>query len=166
MTVSKSKKQTLDISLEISGIAIILASFLYLALTYQTLPDLLPRHYGSDGLPDAYGGKGIVWVLPIVGLILYMVIGLISNFPSLINLPFTPKPENVEKYQRKYARMIRILNVVMVGTFAFLTYQTVQIGLGNQTQLPTYFTLFSLVLLVGIPLIFVIPDWIKARKEN
>ncbi len=48
----------------------------------------------------------------------------------------------------------------------FLTYQSIQIGIGAKSQLPQYFSLVAITLLLGIPLIFVIPDLIKARKQN
>lgn len=166
MPFSKLKKQPLDSFLEIIGVVVILGCFLYLTLIYKSLPDSLPRHFGSDGVPDAYGGKGIIWVLPIVGLILYLIVGLISYAPDLINLPFKPSPEKTEFYKMKYSRMLRILNVAMVCIFAFLTFQSAQIGFGNQPQLPQYFSLVAITLLLGIPLIFVIPDLIKARKQN
>jgi uncharacterized membrane protein len=160
----KLKKHPLDLAFEILGIIAIIVSFALPAFYYQDLPDSLPRHYGSDGLPDAYGGKGIIWVLPIVGSILFIIIGLVSNIPSLINLPFQPDPEKTEIYQRKYARMVRILNVGMVCIFAYLTYNTIQIGLGDQTQLPTYFTPVALLFFLGIPLIFMLPDLLRAKK--
>lgn len=166
MPISKLKKHPLDIVLEILGVIVILGCILFLVLNYQSLPDSLPRHYGSDGLPDAYSAKGIIWVLPIMGFILFMVIGLISNVPSLINLPFKPRPEQVDFHQKRYARMVRILNLVMVCIFAFLTYQSAQIGLGVQTQLPGYFKVLSLGLLFGIPLIYVIPDLVNARRHQ
>lgn len=162
MPNSKLKKHPIDIFLETIGIIIILGCFLFLALNYGSLP----RHYGSDGVPDAYSAKGIIWVLPIMGLILYMVFGLISNVPSLINVPIKSSPEKVEFHQRKYSRMIRIPNLVIVCIFAFLTYQSALIGLGVQSQLPGYFKVVSLGLLFGIPLIYVIPDMIKARNQK
>jgi uncharacterized membrane protein len=166
MSIPKSKKNPLDILLEITGMIVILGCFVFLALNYQDLPDSLPRHYGADGVPDAYGGKGIIWVLPAIGLVLYIVIGLISHVPGLINLPFRTAPEQVEIHQRRYARMIRILNVAMVCIFAFLTFHSAQIGFGNQSQLPQYFSLVAITLLLGIPLIYVIPDMVKARRKD
>lgn len=120
MPFSKLKTYTIDIVLEIIGVVIILGCFLFVALTYESLPDLLPRHYGSDGDPDAYGEKTIVWVLPIFGLFLFFAIGL--------------------------------------------TYQAAQIGLGALTQLPEYFKLVSLGLLLGIPLVYILPDMVRARR--
>ena len=166
MSFSKSKKHPLDILLEITGMIVILGCFVFLALNYQDLPDSLPRHFGADGVPDAYGGKGIIWVLPVIGLVLYIVVGLISHVPGLINLPFRTAPEQSDFYQRRYSRMIRILNVAMVCIFAFLTFQSAQIGFGNQSQLPQYFSLVAFTMLLGIPLIFVIPDMIKSGKQN
>lgn len=160
----KLKKQSLDIFLEILGAIAIVISFALPALYYQDLPENLPRHYGLDGVPDAYGGKGIIWVLPIMGLPLYLIISLISTIPSLINLPFKPSPEKIEIYQRKYSRMIRIMNVGMVCTFAFLTYNSIQIGLGNQTQLAQYFMPISLFFFFGVPTTLILSDLLKTKK--
>ncbi len=158
------KKPPLDLIIETLGVVAIIVSFALPAFYYSSLPDTLPRHYGSDGLPDAYSGKGIIWVLPILGFCLYLTISLISSIPSLINLPIKTTPENAEFYQKKYSRMIRIINVWMVLLFAFLTYFSIQIGLGNQTQLPNYFKPISLLLFFGTPLVYIIPDLLKARK--
>lgn len=161
-----TRKQPLDRFLEIFGILVVLASFVLPAVYYSSLPDSLPRHFGSDGQPDAYGSKGIIWVLPSVGFILFLTIGMISNVPSLLNLPFKSDPEKIGSYQRKYSRMIRILNVLMVCLFTYINYTTTQIGLGNQAQLPSYFTPLSFVFLLGIPLLYVLPDLIMARKQK
>lgn len=160
------RKQPMDLFLEVFGILMVLVSFILPAIYYSSLPDSLPRHFGSDGQPDAYGSKGIIWVLPSVGFILYLTIGLISNVTGLINLPFKPKPEKIDFYQSKYARMIRILNVIMVSIFTYITYNTIEIGMGNQTQLPTYFAPFSLIFFIGVCLIYVLPDLLKNGKQK
>lgn len=160
------RKQPIDFFLEIFGIFVVLASFVLPAINYSSLPDSLPRHFGSDGQPDAYGSKGIIWVLPTVGFILYLTIGLIGNVLGWINLPFNSDPEKIDFFQSKYSRMIRIINVIMVCLFSYVTYNTIEIGLGNQTQLPTYFISLFLIFLIGICLIYVLPDLLKNRKQK
>jgi uncharacterized membrane protein len=160
------RKQPIDFFLEIFGILIVLASFILPAIYYSSLPDSLPRHFGSDGQPDAYGSKGIIWVLPSIGFILYLIIGLIGNVLGWINLPFNPDPEKIDFFQSKYSRMIRVINVIMVCLFSYVTYNTIEIGLGNQTQLPTYFISLFLIFLIGICLIYVLPDLLKNRKQK
>lgn len=159
-----SKNQTFDLILEILGIIGILTLLVLPIIFYTDLPDSLPRHYGSDGLPDAFGGKGVIWVLPIVGFVMYLVIRFISTLPEQINLPLKENPEDSEFKQKKYGRMIRILNVGIVFTFLFFTFNTIQIGLGNQTQLPSSFKPLTLLFIVGVISIFLIHDWLKSRK--
>lgn len=163
--LTKIKNQPLDLIIEPLGVVAVIVSFALPAFYYSDLPDTLPRHYNSDGLPDAYSGKGMIWVLPILGFCLYLIISLISNFPALINIPIKTTPENMDFYQKKYSRMIRIINVEMVLLFAFLTYFSIQIGLGNQTQLSNYFKPVSLLFFFGTPLVYIIPDLLKARKK-
>lgn len=162
--MKKSKIHPFDLILDILGITAILALFAIPAIFYQGLPDSLPRHYGPDGLPDAFGGKGVIWGLPILGFFMYLVIRFISTLPELINLPFKVNPSESESQKRKYGRMIRILNVGIIFLFVFFTYNTIQIGLGTQTQLPSGFKAMALLLLFGIPSIFLILYWLKSRK--
>ncbi|MDF2156792.1 DUF1648 domain-containing protein [Algoriphagus sp. CAU 1675] len=162
--MKKNRIHPFDLILDILGIIGILALFAIPAIFYQELPDSLPRHFGSDGMPDAYGGKGVIWVLPILGFFMYLVLRFISTLPELINLPFKVNPSEGESQKRKYGRMIRVLNVVLIFTFVFLTFNTIQIGLENNTQIPSEFKPIALLLLFGIPSIFLIPDWLKSRK--
>jgi uncharacterized membrane protein len=32
---------------------------------FDQLPETIPRHFGANGEPDAFSGKGIIWTLPI-----------------------------------------------------------------------------------------------------
>lgn len=166
MKLPKPKKKPFDAILEIIGLLAILVCFLLPAIFFKQLPDSIPRHYGSDGLPDAFGGKGIIWVLPSVGLVMYFVLGLLSNTPALFNIPVKVTPENAEHYHNRYARMIRILNVGMVALFTYLTYQSIQVGLGRQSGLSSWFLPLSLLFFFGIPLIFILPDLLKAKNQN
>ncbi|MBY5951156.1 DUF1648 domain-containing protein [Algoriphagus sp. NF] len=162
--MKKSRIHPFDLTLDILGIIAILALFAIPTIFYERLPDSLPRHFGSDGLPDAFAGKGVIWVFPILGFFMYLIIRFISTLPELINLPFKVNPSESESQKKKYGRMIRILNVAVIFTFLFLTFNTIEIGLGNQTKLPTGFKSITLFLLFGIPSIFIIPDWLKSRK--
>lgn len=45
-----------------------LALFVYLALRFANLPDLLPLHFDSAGLPDRIDSKNSIFALPVIGL--------------------------------------------------------------------------------------------------
>lgn len=55
----------------ISTLVVNLALFGYLALRFATLPDLLPLHFDSLGLPDRIDTKSGAFALPIIGIVVF-----------------------------------------------------------------------------------------------
>jgi uncharacterized membrane protein len=57
------------------GIAFVanLALFVYLALRFEALPDLLPLHFDVSGLPDRIEAKSSIFGLPIIGLTVFFL---------------------------------------------------------------------------------------------
>lgn len=41
----------------------------WLIVIYPTIPDQVPTHYGAGGEITAWGGKGILWLMPVVGIV-------------------------------------------------------------------------------------------------
>ncbi len=50
-----------------------LALFAYLALRFATLPDLLPLHFDTLGLPDRIESKNGIFALPIIGILVFAI---------------------------------------------------------------------------------------------
>ena len=121
------------------GCLFVIASFFSVIIYYPELPDEIPIHYGLDGIPDDYDEKSSIWSLPVLSLLMF--IGL--HYLSKINIPYNFAAKSVVKntaYHRKtHYRFIQILNSIIAFIFFFLTYKTVQIGLGNETDLGNYF---------------------------
>ncbi|WP_291783537.1 DUF1648 domain-containing protein [Cecembia sp.] len=136
-----------------------LALVLLLALPiyyYPELPDRVPRHYDASGQVTAYGGKGMIWMMPIMGLITYTGLFFLNKVPHIFNYPTAITPENAEKQYRGATRMMRTLNLVIVFTFLFLTFSTIQTSLGLQEGLNEFFMGISIGLLTGVILIYLV----------
>lgn len=133
------KKHLIDKLIQIIGSLIVVASFVYIIIYYSQLPDEIPIHYGLDGKPDDFANKSSIWSIPILSLLMF--IGL--TYLSKIQIPYNFAAKSVVKnaaYLKiiKY-RFIQALNAIIAFIFFFLTYKTVQIGLGNDTGLGNYF---------------------------
>lgn len=50
-----------------------LALFAYLALRFDNLPDPLPMHFDSAGLPDRIESKNGIFALPIIGITIFVL---------------------------------------------------------------------------------------------
>ena len=108
---------------------------------YEDLPDVIPKHYGLNGLPDGFGGKKTIWLLPATGLIIYIVITELIKYPHTFNYPKKITEDNAKQVYRITTKMLRFLKASIVCTFSYITYMTIQIALGKQDGLGNYFTL-------------------------
>ncbi len=115
---------------------------------YGNLPGQIPSHYGLSG-PDGYSGKGSIWLLPVLGVVLYVGMQLLNKNPQNFNLPIEITEENAGRLYRASTKMIRILNVSIVCIFAYIVYATIQIALGKQEGLGRYFMPVFLLLTFG-----------------
>jgi uncharacterized membrane protein len=116
---------------------------------YGQLPETIPIHYGADGQPDGFGSKNIIWVFTLIGAATYGGLFWLNKYPHLFNYPLPITKENAEEKYKIATRMIRMINALIVCTFAYLTYATIQMSLGNQDGLGALFLPAFLVLIFG-----------------
>lgn len=116
---------------------------------YGELPDTIPSHYGSNGEADGFSKKATLWILPIIGGLMFLGLFKLKKYPHLFNYPQPITEDNAERMYQNGVRMLRCLNAIITCVFAYITYSTIQTALGNQNGLGTSFTPIFLVFLFG-----------------
>lgn len=137
--------------LGVLGLVILIGLPLYY---FDQLPSTIPRHFGADGEPDAFSGKGIIWTLPVIGFVMYAGLFLLNKNPHIFNYPQKITQENAKRLYTIGTRMIRTLNTLITWVFAYITYATVQVALGNQSGLGTWFLPLFMISTLGITAYF------------
>jgi len=103
---------------------------------YNTLPNIVPTHFGVNGKPNAYGSKSMFLIIPLafsIGPILIMLITkyrytLLNKYPYLINIPsFYAKIQRLPYEKRgiwinKYFEAILVLDLWLIIGFILITY--------------------------------------------
>ena len=89
-----------------------LALVAYVASIYPILPEVIPVHFGLNGVPNRYGSK--------VELLILLAVSAL--FPTL-NTIFTLK---VGKYSKRLNLFLSFIFLLAVGLFAFVVYQIIQ----------------------------------------
>ncbi|MFC0263399.1 DUF1648 domain-containing protein [Fontibacter flavus] len=128
---------------------------------YPELPDRIPKHYDATGQVTAYGGKGMLWMMPIIGLITYTGLFFINKVPHIFNYPTEITTENAERQYRIATRMIRTLNVIIVYTFLYTSYGTIQNAMGIQVGLGKAFMPIFLIALFGTIVVYLVKAFRK-----
>ena len=116
---------------------------------FDKLPETIPRHFGADGKPDAFSGKGIIWTLPVIGFAMYAGLFWLNKYPHIFNYPQKVTQENAKRLYTVGKRMIRTLNTLITCLFAYITFSTIQVALGNQSGLGTWFLPIFMILTLG-----------------
>ena len=80
----------------------LLLLFGYLISIWGNIPDKIPSHYNAAGVVDSYGGKGSILIMPIVGAGLYIMMTVVSFFPSVWNTPVKITEKNYLFVYQKY----------------------------------------------------------------
>ncbi|MGB5402651.1 MAG: DUF1648 domain-containing protein [Robiginitalea sp.] len=145
----KIKLEPIDKGIEwigILGLVILTGLPIYF---FDQLPETIPRHFGANGEPDAFSGKGIIWTLPIIGFTMFIGLYWLNKYPHIFNYPQKVTKENARRLYTTGTRMIRTLNALITWLFAYITYSTIQVALGNQSGLGTWFLPIFMISTLG-----------------
>jgi hypothetical protein len=138
-----------DNLLEIAALAGLVGIGIMVWTCWPSLPARLPTHFGASGLPDAWGGKGSLFSLPLVGLLLYVTMTVIYCYPQIYNYPGKLTEANAERQYRLARSLVQWIKVEIVWLFWYLEWQTIQVGLGKSGGLGSAFIVVFLAVLFG-----------------
>jgi len=146
----KVKREPVDWAIEVTGFVAVLLLFVLPAYFYKDLPENIPIHYGFDGTPDSVKSKATVWMMPVIGLILYIGLAVLNRYPHVFNYPVEITHENAEIQYKKASRLLRLLNTIIVVSFCYITYSTILTASGESNGIGNYFIPVFVVLIFGV----------------
>jgi hypothetical protein len=123
---------------------------------WSRLPAQVPLHFGASGLPNGYGPREGVWILPLIGVFLFAVLTVVSHADLPLNLPWT-----LTEAQRQWAhpmavRLTFLLRAEVLWTFAYIEWATAEVALGRVQGLGRAFLPVSLAVVLGTVAIFLV----------
>lgn len=125
-------------------IAVMLGGFLYLIIEWRLFPDTVATHFNFEGVPDGWGGKGNLLVMPIVSFFLYLLLTGISFFPDIMNVPGKVTEANRATVDVLLTGMLVVTKFILVAFFAAVFIYT-----SLSLPLPTWLTPLLLALLAA-----------------
>jgi hypothetical protein len=152
------KRSTLDWVLEVVSLAVLVSIFVNLAANWSELPDRVPHHYGFAGNPNAWGGKGYAWVVPIAAVGLYLLMTAASRYQGLINLPFTVD-RKLPEVQKLLLSLSLFLKAAILLTFAYMSRAGINTALARAQGLGPMFAPISLAALLCPTIFFARKLW-------
>jgi uncharacterized membrane protein len=113
-----------DKVMEVISWVLLLVLWAAALLIYSSLPETIPTHFNASGAVDSYGSKSAIFILPIVGSAVFLLLTIVNFIPGSFNYAVAITPENAERQQRNATRLIRSLKCVLLSIFIVLVYYT------------------------------------------
>ncbi len=148
--------------LEFIGILALCTSFFLLARYWSVLPEKIPTHFNFAGKPDGWGGKESLFILPVLGTFMYIIMKLLSKYPQIYNYPVEITEANAAFQYLLGRKVINWLRTLVVILFGYLEWNSINVALGNSAGLGSWF-IFAVLTLTFIPPILYI---MKARANK
>ncbi|MDR6716437.1 MULTISPECIES: DUF1648 domain-containing protein [Paenibacillus] len=112
------KKTRVEIVLDITTFMLFIIFTLYFTQQWMTLPNELPIHFNMKGEPDGWGGKWVVWIPLIIGLILWIGLSTLEKYPHTYNYLNL----NLDNAERQYTNARIMVNVMKAEITLFFMY--------------------------------------------
>jgi uncharacterized membrane protein len=118
-------------AIKVLSLLLIVIMFLPIFSQWNALPNKVPIHFNAEGIVDGWGSKGNLWILPMIGLILFVMMSILERFPHIYNYPVMITEKNAPKLYLEARRMLIILNSEMLLLFSYISWGTVQAAFGK-----------------------------------
>ncbi|MDI3341340.1 MAG: DUF1648 domain-containing protein [Sphaerobacter sp.] len=133
-----------------------------LVVLRRAWPDRVPTHFGPTGEPDAWGRKAWLLFPPLVMMVLYTALTILSRYPHIFNYPWRITAENAARQYRLARTMLSWLKAELVWLFAYLTWGTVRVAQGEAAGLGVAFLPVALLAIFGTLGVYF---WVAARSR-
>lgn len=117
------------IMIGVSALLVVLA-LARLAMVYGDLPEIIPSHYGMNGMVDATDEKSSLLILAGVDVLCWALVVVFNFFPQTINVPVFLMKRSGEEIVRGTRVLMHGIAIICAGLFWYLIETTVQVAVG------------------------------------
>lgn len=114
------------------------------------LPDRIPTHFDAAGNPNGWGHPAMLWLLPLVSTVIYLLMTWVSRFPAAFNFPMRTTAASRPRMEAIALQMISWLKLEVAALFAWIQYQTIALARNGHGSLSPLFLPLVLVMIFGI----------------
>jgi len=149
----------------LDGMSTVLLIVMLVLAVYVTFnaPSVIPVHFNELGHPDKFGKRFTIFILPLIGTVIYAVFNQIVKFPEIYNHLTKITGENARQQYTITTRIIRFLKLSMLLIFIVIIFFTYLTSIGKSKGLGAWFLPFVLGLTL-IPTMLLIGHSVKGEK--
>lgn len=122
----------------VGAIGLLLHGVLVMA-SWSSLPERIPHHFNLAGVPDGWGGKWVLLLMPAIAAVFYGGLTVIALNPRVWNWPVTITPENAAPQYAVGRSMLTWLKVEVAWLLLVITWSIVSVARGAAKGLGAWF---------------------------
>lgn len=121
--------------------------WIYLISSWGKLPGKIHGHYNASEIVDRWGNKNEILILPIMCVVLYILLTIVSFFSAVWNVPVEVSEENREFVYLNSKTMLISLKMQIIIIFSSITYSQIKTKAFEIWFLPlTFIILFGTII--------------------
>ena len=111
-----------DKTIELLGWVCLILLWIITIFSYARLPEIIPTHFDASGKADDEGSKMVLFFLPVIGTLLFVVLTILNRYPHIFNYPVAITEANAQKQYNNAQRMIKVLKLILAVVFSILVF--------------------------------------------
>jgi len=133
----------LELALELASGTGLLWTVGLVLFSYTSLPSSVPTHFGLGGEPDGWGPPWTMFILPAIGLVLYLLLTMMGRNPHRLNYPWAVTEANAPRQYRLVRVFLGLLKMEVILFFGYVKFTAIRVAMGNAPGLgPVFLPLF------------------------
>jgi uncharacterized membrane protein len=117
-------------------------------------PEKVPMHFNVKGEVDRYGGKISLFLLPVIGTIIFIGLHYLAKVPHIYNYPFTITDKNYKSAYQSASSMIHIIKFLIVVLFAVIQHMIYRATNNESTTINTVVLIIILISITVVPIVY------------
>lgn len=142
--------------LDVISLLVIVSMIAYVAYEWHALPERIPLHFNGKGDIDGWGNKMSLIALPLIGVIVYFGLTLLSKVPHVYNYPSQITTENARGQYQNARLFMNSLKALIVILFGFIEWSVIQSAKKGIADLNVWILGFLLLMLFGTIIFFIV----------
>lgn len=130
----------------LAALAYLLAETAYAFLGPSPLAGPIPTHFNLAGRPNAWGSTRMLWLLPAIASVLYLLMTWVARHPAAFNFPVRVTPFNRGRLEAIAVSMTVWLKAELIGFFAFIQWTLLRAAHSPGRGIPAVYMPWFLVL--------------------
>ncbi|HNX58672.1 MAG TPA: DUF1648 domain-containing protein [Spirochaetota bacterium] len=137
--------------LEGTALLLLISLWTIALISFRTLPDSIPVHFSLKGIPDRFGDRSSIFILPAIATAIVVTLQILIRFPHTFSYPKKVDEHNAEEMYSIATRLIRWMQFGAGASFLVcLIVVLISVKSGHPAYIP--FALASALILFLAPI--------------